>query len=549
MSARECDLLVAGGGGAGLAAALAAAARGANVLVIEKSDKVGGTYAYSSGLVWIAANQSAARDGIEDTIELAREHITNLNGDKSVPAVLDAYLERGNETLGILESCGVPLEWIPGYPDYYAEERGGLMEGRYLSSPVFEAKKELPTEWQDRSDFSPYYTDVPASWREIQAWGGYGLISDWDWKLLEERKRRGVVGWGGATTGYLLAACLKAGVEFQLESIVTAFDQDPAGRVIGATVRLPGGEIEHITAHAGVVLSTGGYEHNREMQRQFDQHPPATPFSKATVDGSGVQAAMNVGASFANILGQLMSPVYVLPREDQTGNIVGNVAGREPSFPGSLVVNMRGKRFADDSFYRALVTSMGHFDTKYCRFENLPCYMIFDEVWKDTYRLGHVKPGEVPSWMPRGRDARELAVRLGLPAAELEATITKFNQGAAAGRDEDFGRGSMAWARNNGDSRITPNPCVRPLEGTLYAVELKLGTMGTLSGLAVDEHARVLRADGSPIQGLYACGQSMAAIVEGYWYNSGTSNGRALIFGYIAANHALGVTRTATAVG
>jgi 3-oxosteroid 1-dehydrogenase len=540
MADRECDVLVAGGGGAGLAAALTAAARGARVLVVEKSDKLGGTYAYSSGLVWVPANRSAARDGIEDTIELARHHITNLNGGKSVPAVLDAYLERGDETLGFLESKGVPLEWIPGYPDYYAEEEGGLLEGRYLSSPVFEATKELPAEWQAKAEFSPYYTDVPASWREIQGWGGYGLISEWDWKLLEERKQRGVVGWGGATTGYLLAACLQAGVEFLVDSTVTAFDQDAAGRVTGVTVKLAGGDLAHAKAGAGVVLSTGGYEHNLDMQRQFDQHPLATPFSKATVDGSGLQAAMNVGASFANILGQLMSPVYVLPREDQAGNIVGNVAGREPSFPGSLVVNTRGQRFADDSFYRALVGAMSRFDTKSCRFENLPCYMIFDETWKQTYRLGHVKPGEAPSWMPRGGDARELAGKLGIPADALESTIAEFNRGAAEGRDDQFGRGSMAWARNNGDSRITPNPCVRPLSGTLYGVELKLGTMGTLSGLAVDQHARVLRADGSPIEGLYACGQSMSAIVEGYWYNSGTSNGRALIFGYIGAGHALG---------
>jgi predicted oxidoreductase len=88
---------------------------------------------------------------------------------------------------------------------------------------------------------------------------------------------------------------------------------------------------------------------------------------------------------------------------------------------------------------------------------------------------------------------------------------------------------------------------VRPLSGTLYAVELSLGTMGTLSGLAVDEHARVLRADGSPIEGLYTCGQSMSAIVEGYWYNSGTSNGRALIFGRIGARHALGAGREVAA--
>jgi hypothetical protein len=455
--------------------------------------------------------------------------------------VLEAYLRRGDDVLGFLESQEVPMEWIPRYPDYYAEEPGGLMEGRYLSSPVFEAASQLPIEWRDRTEYSPYYTDVPASWNEIQSWGGYGLISEWDWKLLEERKQRGVVGWGGATTGYLVRACLNTGIEFMLGAKLIELDKDAAGRVIGASVSVGGGPIEHFRAGSGVILAAGGYDHNPDMQRQFDPHPPATPFSNPSVDGSGIAAAMNAGASFANNLGQLMSPVYVLPREDQVGNIVGNVAGREPSFPGSLVVNAAGKRFADDSFYRVLVSGMVRFDTKACRFENLPCWMIFDEEWKQTYRLGHVKPGEAPSWMPRGSSPAELASKVGIDPDALEATIREFNAGAAVGRDDQFGRGSMAWARNNGDSRIKPNPCLRPLSGTLYAVELKLGTMGTLSGLAVDEHARALRADGSPIDGLYACGQTMSAIVEGYWYNSGTSNGRALIFGYIGARHALGV--------
>jgi len=531
-----------------MAAALAGADAGADVLVVEKSQKLGGTYAFSSGLVWVPANRSAREAGIEDSIDLARHHINNLNGGKSVPEVLEAYLQRGPETLDFLAEHGVPLDWIPRYPDYYAEQPGGLMEGRYLSSPVFDGARELPAEWRERAEFSPYYTDVPASWPEIQAWGGYGLISEWDWKLLEERKQRGVVGWGGATTGYMMAACLRTGrIRFQLGTKLLELDKDASGRVVGATVSIDGGGPEHIAARAGVVLAAGGYDHNPEMQRQFDPHPNATPFSNPSVDGSGIAAGMNAGGSFANIMGQLMSPVYVLPREDQAGNIVGNVAGREPSFPGSFVVNRAGRRFADDSFYRVLVSGMVRFDTKSCQFENLPCWMVFDEEWKATYRLGHVKPGEAPSWMPRAGNAAQLASKIGVDAAGLEETLRTFNAGAADGRDDEFGRGSMAWARNNGDRRIKPNPCVRPLSGTLYAVELKLGTMGTLSGLAVDEHARVLRADGSPIEGLYTCGQSMSAIVEGYWYNSGTSNGRALIFGGIGARHALGAGREVTA--
>jgi succinate dehydrogenase/fumarate reductase flavoprotein subunit len=550
MAETRCDVLVAGGGGAGLAAALSAAARGADVMVAERSGRLGGTYAFSSGLIWIPANHYALADGIDDSVELARHHMSHLDGGKAVTAVRDAYLERGDEALRFYESQGVAFEWIPRYPDYYAEEEGGLLEGRYISSPIFDSSSELSPEWRDRAEFSPYYTDIPVSWREIQDWGGYGRISDWDWQLIEERKERVAVGWGGATTGYLLAACLRAGVTFTLDARVDSLEER-GGRVVGARVTVDGEPVE-VAAREGVILATGGYEHNPDMQRQFDPHPPATPFTKPTVDGSGLQAAMNIGASFANIIGQLMSPVYVIPPEERGGNtIVGNVAGREPSFPGSIVVNGDGERFCDDSFYRSIVMSMGRFDAKSCRYPNLPAYLVFDEEWKRTYRLGYVKPGDVPSWMPRADDARSLARQLGMSETGLEQTIADFNRAAATGDPgaDAFGRGSMAWTRNNGDSRIAPNPCIRPLEGTLYAVELKIGTMGTLSGLAVDADARVLRADGTPIEGLYACGQSMAALVEGYWYNSGLPNGRALIFGYLAANHALRSNLAATALG
>ncbi len=281
---------------------------------------------------------------------------------------------------------------------------------------------------------------------------------------------------------------------------------------MGAQLRIGDEDVE-VSARRGVILATGGYDHNAEMQRQFDPHPPATPFTKPTLDGSGLQAAMNIGGSFASIIGQLMAPVYVIPPESPNESaIVGNVAGREPSFPGSIVVNTDGKRFCDDSFYRSIVLAMSRFDPKPCRYPNLLAYLVFDEEWKRTYRLGYVKQGDVPEWMPRAEDARALARQIGMSESGPEQTIAAFNRSAETGDPsaDEFGRGSMAWARNNGDSRITPNSCNRPLEGTLYAIELKLGTMGTLSGLAVDAEARVLRSDGTPIEGLYSCGQSMA---------------------------------------
>lgn len=528
----EFDLVVIGSGGGGLSAALAAAAAGGTVCVLESDTVLGGTYAYSSGLLWLPANRSARDAGIEDAVGDARQHILTLGGGRVRPELLDAYLESGQDVLDFLDDEGVPFSWIPRYPDYFAELPGGRAEGRYLSSPLFDPAV-LPAEWRPRAVQSPYYTQLPVSWQEIQEWGGYGTAGGWDADLLASRRRKGIRGFGGATTGYLIAACLRRGVDFRLASQAVGLETDGSGRVVG--VHVEDGERSWIVrAGRGVLLASGGYEHDGALQAAFDEHAPAVPLTARGVTGRPIRCALALGAQFLNMGGQLLAPIY-RPGDDSL-----NVAAREVALPGGVVVNQHGRRFCNDAFYWSLGVGMGRFDPTTSSYLNRRSFLVFDQRWKETYRLGPAAAGDVPSWLARGETVEELASTIGVPGATLNATLQRFNRGARDGVDDEFGRGGTAYARNSGDPMNEPNPCVRALEpGPLYALPLELGTMGTMSGLAVDEDGAVLTISGGRVPGLYACGNAMANAVEGRWYTSGTSNGRGLFFGVRAARAAM----------
>jgi 3-oxosteroid 1-dehydrogenase len=77
--------------------------------------------------------------------------------------------------------------------------------------------------------------------------------------------------------------------------------------------------------------------------------------------------------------------------------------------------------------------------------------------------------------------------------------------------------------------------------GPFYAVEVIPGDVGTYGGVVTDAQARVLRADGTPIEGLYACGISTASPFGGVYPGAGASVGPSMTFGWIAARQAAGL--------
>jgi 3-oxosteroid 1-dehydrogenase len=175
--------------------------------------------------------------------------------------------------------------------------------------------------------------------------------------------------------------------------------------------------------------------------------------------------------------------------------------------------------------------------------QNLPCWMIIDQRYRNRYVFAGVPPRRpLPGrWYKAGVVVKaatlpELAAEIGLSGDALTATVERFNRFARDGKDADFGRGDSGYDRYYGDPTIKPNPCLSPIDQPpFYAVVMVPGDLGTKGGLRTDVRGRVLRNDGSVIHGLYAAGNVSAPVMGHTYAGPGATIGPALTFGYLAA--------------
>ena len=150
-----------------------------------------------------------------------------------------------------------------------------------------------------------------------------------------------------------------------------------------------------------------------------------------------------------------------------------------------------------------------------------------------------MQPGN--GWLHRADTLRELAEQIGLDPDTLAATIERFNTNARAGDDPDFGRGRTANDVYYSDPRVTPNPSLGPVEtAPFYAVQVFPGDLGTKAGLVTDGASRVLRGDGSVIEGLYAAGNTASTVMGRSYPGAGATLAPAMVGGFLAAEAAAG---------
>ena len=134
----------------------------------------------------------------------------------------------------------------------------------------------------------------------------------------------------------------------------------------------------------------------------------------------------------------------------------------------------------------------------------------------------HIRSG----YLHRAATLEELGAAMGVDGLALAATVRAFNEQACLGLDPAFGRGTTAFNRYLGDPAHAPNPCVAAIEiAPYYGVRVTLGDLSTYDGILADSCGRVLRGDGSVIEGLYVVGADRASMMGGAYPGPGINHG------------------------
>ncbi|WP_241665808.1 3-ketosteroid-delta-1-dehydrogenase [Prescottella subtropica] len=544
------DLLVVGAG-TGMAAALAAHELGLSTLIVEKTKYVGGSTARSGGAFWIPANPVLQDAGAGDTLERARTYVRSVVDGSAPEERGSAFLDHGAATVEMLRRT-TPMRffWAEEYSDYHPELPGGSARGRTCECLPFDAS----VLGAERSRLRPGVMEAPIPMPTTGAdYKWMNLVARVPSKGLPRIVKRAAQGIGGlalkreymaggqALAAGLFAGVLDAGIPVWTETSLTRLVTE--GDAVTGAVVVRGGQEVTVTARRGVVLATGGFDHDMAMRHKFQSENLVDheSFGAEGNTGDGIRIAQQVGAG-TGLMDQAwwFPAVAALPGKDPL------VMLAERSLPGSFIVDHTGRRFVNES------TDYMSFGQRILERERAgdpveSMWIVFDQAYRNSYIFAaglFPRQPLPPSWYDAGiahlsSDPGELARSAGLPEGAFTETFRRFNEAAAAGVDSDFRRGASAYDRYYGDPTVTPNPNLRPLtKGPYYAVRMTLSDLGTCGGVRADERGRVVREDGSTVPGLYAIGNTAANVFGDKYPGAGATIGQGLVYGYIAAHDA-----------
>ncbi|MEV1068308.1 3-oxosteroid 1-dehydrogenase [Streptomyces sp. NPDC050263] len=537
------DVVVIGSGAAGMTAALTAAKRQLTCVVVEKAPTFGGSAARSGAGIWIPNNSVILAAGVPDTPAKAAAYLAAVVG-ADVPAERQAaFLAHGPAMLSfVMANSPLRFRWMEGYSDYYPELPGGLPGGRSVEPDQLDGNL-LGAEL---ARLNPPYLEVPAGMVVFSAdykWLALAAVSLKGAAVATECLARGtkaaLLGQQPLTMGQSLAAGLRAGllaaqVPVWLDTPLT--DLLVEGGVVTGAVVTRGGVPGLVRARRGVVVGSGGFEHNAAMRAQYQRQPIGTEWTVGAKEntGDGIRAGQRVGGALALMDDAWWGPAIPLPGEPY-------FCLAERTLPGGLLVNQAGARFVNEAApYSDVVHTM--YDRNPTA-PDIPAWLVVDQNYRNRYLFRDVAPTFAfpADWYSSGAAHKAwtldaLAASIGVPAAALRASVDRFNTLALRGKDTDFKRGDSAYDHYYTDPSVLPNSCLAPLWLPPYhAFRIVPGDLGTKGGLRTDARARVLRADGSVVPGLYAAGNASAAVMGHSYAGAGSTIGPAMTFGYIAA--------------
>jgi len=549
------DFIVVGSGGGSMCAALYLRALGKRVLILEKTALVGGTTARSGGVMWIPNNPFMRRDGVADSYEQASTYLDSVLGEQQdAPGATRArrhtYLTEAPRMVDFLLGQGIKLTRVSFWPDYYDDRPGGSVPGRTVVAELFNVN-ELGS-WKTK--LRPGFLTVPAMLEEAlelpkfrRSWKARGLMLRVAGRAVTAKLTgKRWVSAGNALQGRMLQAALRAGVEIRTEAPVRELIVDN-GAVKGVLM-IKEDKPWRTGAQLGVLVNAGGFAHNQRMRDQYQPGTSSAWSSAAPGDtGEMIEEMMRHGAAVAQ-MEEMVGAQTTLPPGSDVEDIKPS-AQKLTASPHAILVDQSGVRYMNEGgSYMAYCKGMLERNKTV---PAVPSWAVFDSQFMRKYMLAGTMPGskKPQRWYDEGylRQAgsiEELACQIGVDPAELHATVARFNGFVARNRDEDFQRGERAYDRWLGDSFHKPSASLGAIErAPFFAVPVVPGDVGTYGGVVTDEHARVLRADGSVIAGLYATGVSTASVMGRCYPGAGSSVGPTFVWGYVAAQHVAAADR------
>ena len=512
----ETDVLVVGSGAGGATGAYTAAREGADVILVEATEKFGGTTAYSGGGgMWFPCNavlqRAGARADDQDTIEDALEYYTAVVGDRTPRALQETYVRSGAPLIDYLEQDELLKFSLLPWPDYFGKAPKARADGmRHIAAKPLKvaAAPDLRDVVRGPLDVDRLGAQVPGDYFV----GGRALIA----RLL------------AAASRYPGSAA-----RLNTELVELVGPDGPSGGVTGAVVE-SGGQRHTIRARRGVLLAAGGFEHNTEMRARYGVPGDA----RDTMGPWGNRGRAHLAAIAAGADVDLMDQAWWSPG-------LTHPDGRSAFalwFTGGIFVNDAGQRFTNESqaydrLGRDVLAAMRDGSV------TLPYWMIYDDADGPVppVKATNVSMSATEQYVAAGlwRTADTLAglaAQIGVPAANLEATVARFNEFVARGVDEDFGRGGEPYDRAFSGGAPPLHAIDRP---PFHAAAFGVSDLGTKGGLRTDTAARVLDASGKPIPGLYAAGNTMAAPSGEVYPGGGNPIGTSMVFSHLAVRDML----------
>lgn len=540
------DWVVAGSGAGSFVSALVMRKAGKSVLILEKTPFVGGTTAKSGGMIWVPNNRFIRAKEPDESAEKAMQYLEavceDLPGSTTEKRI--AYVTEAPKMIDFLVDEGIALErGSEFWPDYYDDAPGGCSTSRTVVAKPFNTKKLGDWEAKLRPGFMPLkvklddgmkFANVGKSWAITWSFlkTGVGIVLG---KLLGQHW----VAAGAALQGRMLHAALKAGVEVRTDTPVKELIVE-GGKVVGVVT-----DKGRIGANLGVLVNAGGFAQNQEMR---DHYMPGTRAEWSNVPEGDTGDLHKEFERVGGVLGQM---------DQMVGYQMTRMPGWEKGYVRPPAQSMTGKPHAilvDQSGVRYM-NEGGSYEL-YCQkmwernktVPAVPSWAIFDAHYAAKYPIGGVKMKKYyQMWRDSGylkqADTIEgLAVELDCDPRVLKATVERWNGFVDAGHDADFNRGHRKYDQWLGNPFHGPNPALgRVDKGPFYAVDVVPGDVSTYGGAVTDATGRVARADGSAVEGLYACGVSTASVMGGVYPGAGASIGPSMAFGYVAAKHAAGI--------